>query len=55
MQFKKEPFLIAASVALSLGLGALLYFGKIDWPQLIVGLGLLQVPSLFGASKDGAS
>ena len=46
--FKKDIGVIAVQAVLTLSLIGMLYLGKIDWPQLVVGFGLLQVPALFG-------
>ena len=51
-QFKKDTAVIVGQAVLMSSLFVLLYLGKIDWLQLVAGIGLLQAPGLFGRSKE---
>ncbi len=41
----KDVAIYGINALLSIGLGFLVYFGKIEWPQALVGIGLVLTPS----------
>ncbi len=41
----RDVALYGINALLTIGLGCLVYFGKLDWPQALVGIGLVLTPS----------
>lgn len=52
MQLKKDPFVLALAAICVIAMTAGLVTSRITWPEMLMGLGLLGLPSIFGKDKE---